>query len=144
MAATVPSSNARDPLGEMNMTPLIDVLLVLLVVFVMTIPIATHSLEVRLPAGETIREVRPDPVKNLLEIERDGHATWNGRQISDGELAELLSKVRAMRPEPEVQFRPNPNASYERAARVLDIVKRSRVTRFGFLDNERYRNFDRS
>ena len=144
MSATVPSSNVRQPMGEMNMTPLIDVLLVLLVVFVMTIPVATHSLEVSLPGPEPTHVVQLDPVKNLLEIERGGSAVWNGRRISDGELVGLLSKVRAMQPEPEVQFRPDPDASYERATRVLDIVKRSGITRFGFLDNERYRSFDRS
>jgi biopolymer transport protein ExbD len=133
------TSFPREPLGEINTTPLIDVLLVLLIVFVMSIPMATNSLEVELPT--TIVEHRPDPVRNLLTVEADGDLFWNGRAIDEPELAGQLAQIRAMTPEPEVQFRPEANASYERSARVLLIVKQSRISNFGFLGNEQYRNF---
>ena len=133
------ASSASEPLSEINTTPLIDVLLVLLIVFVMSIPIATNSLEVELPSS--IVERGPDPVRNLLVIEADGDLLWNGRAIDERTLAGQLAQVRAMSPEPEVQFRPDANASYERSAQILLIVKQSRITNFGFLGNEQYRVF---
>lgn len=134
------ASSAREPLSEINTTPLIDVLLVLLIVLVMAVPLAANSLEVDLP-GPGANKV--EAVRNLLVVETDGDLTWNGRPVSDSELAGLLAQVRAMRPEPEVQFRPEGNASYERSARVLLIVKQSRIGNFGFLGNEQYRTFGR-
>ena len=133
------ASSASEPLSEINTTPLIDVLLVLLVVMVMAVPLATNSLEVELP--RSIVKSRPDPVRNLLAIDADGDLLWNGRAIDEPELVGQLTQVRAMAPEPEVQFRPEANASYERSARVLLIVKQSRITNFGFLGNEQYRTF---
>ena len=133
------ASSASEPLSEINTTPLIDVLLVLLIVFVMSIPIATNSLEVELPSSNV--EHRPDPVRNLLAVETDGGLLWNGRAIDERELAGQLAQVRAMTPEPEVQFRPEANASYERSSRVLLIVKQSRISNFGFIGNEQYRTF---
>jgi biopolymer transport protein ExbD len=140
MAFATPSL-AREPLGEINTTPLIDVLLVLLIVMVMAVPLATNSLEVELPSPE--RSDKPDAVRNLLAIETDGTLLWNGRVVDERALAGQLAQVRAMRPEPEVQFRPEANASYARSAEVLLIVKHSRVSNFGFLGNEQYRTFSR-
>ena len=133
------ASSAREPLSEINTTPLIDVLLVLLIVMVMAVPLATNSLEIELPSK--IVETRPHPVSNLLVVETDGDLLWNGRAIDERELAGQLALVRAMSPEPEVQFRPDANASYARSAEILLIVKQSRVRNFGFLGNEQYRTF---
>lgn len=135
--------SAATPLGEINMTPLIDVLLVLLVVFVITIPPATHSLAFDLPK-ETLIRTAPDPVRNRLVLEQDGALRWNGRRISEPELVGLLAAVRAMRTEPQVEFEPEANARYEASTRVLDIVKTSGITRFGFAGNEKYRLFGKS
>lgn len=134
-SSTVP----QQPLREINMTPLVDVLLVLLVMLILTVPIASHSLEYDLPQGGG----KANPVKNSLVVTTDGRTVWNGAAVSDRELAASLGRVRAMIPEPEVQFRPEPNASYDRAARVLQIVKASQITHFGFVDNEKYRFFAR-
>ena len=135
------ASSAREPLSEMNTTPLIDVLLVLLIVFVMAIPLATNSLEVALPAPRPIDTVVVDPVRNLLAIETDGDLTWNGQRVDERGLAGLLAQARAMNPEPQVQFRPEADASYERSARVLLIVKQSRISNFGMVGNEQYQTF---
>ena len=131
----------QQPMSEMNTTPLIDVLLVLLVMLIMTVPISTHSLEVELPLGPG---EGPDRVKNSLVLRDSGRLEWNGRPVSDAQLAGQLVLVRRMKPEPEVRFEPEANASYERSAQVLRIVKQSRVDNFGFVGNERYRTFDKS
>ena len=83
-------------------------------------------------------------VKNSLVLTSSGQLVWNRAPITDGQLARLLANVRAIRPEPEVQFEPAASVSYERSAEVLRIVEASRVTRFGFVGNEKYRVFDRS
>ena len=133
-------ASPHEPLREINTTPLIDVMLVLLIVFVMAIPLSPDSLDVELPRpGQTTD--RPHPVSNQLVIETAGRLRWNGRPLDDRELAGLLAQVRAMAPEPEVRFQPEANASYDRAARVLLIVKNSRISNFGFVDNEKYRTF---
>jgi len=139
--AFAPASPAREPLSEINTTPLIDVLLVLLIVLVMAVPVATDSLEVQLPESGP---GQVNTVKNLLVVETDGDIAWNGRAVSERGLAGLLAQVRATNPEPEVQFRPEANASYERSARVLLIVEQSRIENFGFVDNEKFKTFGKS
>jgi biopolymer transport protein ExbD len=130
----------RGPMSEMNTTPLIDVLLVLLVMLIITVPISTHSLDVDLP---TTGEDGPSLTKNSLILRASGRLEWNGRPVSDAQLAGQLMLVRGMNPEPEVRFEPEANASYERSAQVMLIVKQSRVSNFGFAGNERYRTFGR-
>ena len=138
MAVTARPS-IREPVSEMNTTPLIDVLLVLLVMLIITVPISTHSLDVDLPTGGH----GPDLSKNSLILRAGGGLEWNGRPVTDAQLAGQLMLVRRMNPEPEVRFEPEADASYERSAQVMLIVKQSRVSNFGFAGNERYRTFDR-
>ena len=141
---SIAAVSSAKPMGEINTTPLIDVMLVLLIMIIMTIPVSTHSLDFDLP--------RPEPrvaepifrVKNSLVLTSSGQLVWNRAPITDGQLARLLANVRAIRPEPEVQFEPAASVSYARSAEVLRIVEASRVTRFGFVGNEKYRVFDRS
>lgn len=135
-------ASPREPMGEINTTPLIDVMLVLLIVFVMAIPLSPDSLDVDLPVPGQVTK-HPHPVSNQLVIETAGGLRWNGQSIDDRELAGMLAQVRAMTPQPEVRFQPEPNASYDRAARVLLIVKQSRISNFGFVDNEKYAQFSR-
>ena len=136
-------SDDGEPMMDMNMTPLIDVLLVLLIMFIITIPVATHAVNIDLPSPNPNPppENQIDPVKNKIVLTQAGQILWNGDQINDGELVRNLQATLQMDVEPELQFEPEANASYDISAQVLNIIKSSGVTKFGFVGNERYRVF---
>ena len=129
------------PMMEMNMTPLIDVLLCRLIIFIMSIPVATHSVDIDLPTPSPVPPNFVEPVKNKLVLNAANQILWNGKAVDQGQLVSLLQQSRAMNPEPELQFEPEARASYELSARVLNIIKASGVTKFGFVGNEQYRVF---
>jgi len=133
------------PMMEMNMTPLIDVLLVLLIMFIITIPVATHSVDIDLPQpNPNPPPVDVEPDKNKLVLTQDDRMLWNGQEITQGDLVNLLQQSTTINPEPELQFEPEALASYDLSARVLQIIKASGVTKFGFVGNERYRTFGKA
>ena len=130
--------HADEPLGAMNTTPLIDVMLVLLVMLIFTLPLATHSVQVDLPQkGRAV----PNPLSNKVVVTEGGSVLWNGGVVSESQLLALLQETRRFPIEPELQFEPEANAGYELAARVLAVIKASGVTKFGFVGNERYGRF---
>ena len=133
------------PMMEMNTTPLIDVMLVLLIMFIITIPVATHSLDIDLPPPAPPNQTPPPHTdKNKLTITADGKLGWNGGEINGSQLVTLLQETRAMNPEPELQFQPDSEAGYDLTAKVLNIIKQSKVTKFGFFGNEAYSEFTKS
>ncbi|MBA17723.1 ExbD/TolR family protein [Sphingosinithalassobacter portus] len=137
-------SGGRDdgePMMEMNTTPLIDVMLVLLIMFIITIPIQTHAVKVDLPQNSQ-PQTPPlvEPEKNKLYIDPDGRLFWNGAQIDDVTLRQYLDTTVQMDPQPELHFQPDPQARYDTVDKVLAIIKRANVTKLGFVGNEQYRN----
>ncbi|WP_225207451.1 ExbD/TolR family protein [Novosphingobium huizhouense] len=130
------------PMMEMNTTPLIDVMLVLLIMFIITIPVATHSVNVNLPQSTPPKNnVKVDPVKNKLVLTQANQILWNGSPITSSNLVSLLQATKAMKPEPELQFQPEAFANYEMANYVLKIITDSKVSKFGFVGNENYATF---
>jgi biopolymer transport protein ExbD len=134
------------PMMEMNTTPLIDVMLVLLIMFIITIPVATHSVSIDLPAAAPPNQDQHiDPVKNKLVLLAAGNAIlWNGTPTTEGQLVSLLAATKAMQPQPELQFQPEAYASYEVANRVMKVITGSKVANFGFVGNEQYAGFQRA
>lgn len=139
-------SGGRDdgePMGEMNTTPLIDVMLVLLIMFIITIPIQTHAVKIDLPVNDPNQKNNPpiDPVKNKVSVDPAGQILWNGAPIDEATLGLYLERTRAMNPEPELHVQPDANARYDVVDRVLAVIKKSDVTKMGFVGNEQYGNF---
>lgn len=132
-----------DPMMEMNMTPLIDVLLVLLIMFIITIPVATHSVDIDLPQPNSNPPPLVEPTKNKLVLTPDDQILWNGTPIDQGQLVTALQQSTQMNPEPELQFEPEAQASYDLSAKVLQTIKSSGVTKFGFVGNDKYRDFSK-
>jgi biopolymer transport protein ExbD len=136
-------SGGRDdgePMMEMNTTPLIDVMLVLLIMFIITIPIQTHAVKVDLPQNSPQNATPVEPDKNKLYIDAQGQIFWNSVPIDDVTLRQYLDASLQRDPEPELHFQPDPQARYDVVDRVLAIVKRANVTKLGFVGNEQYRN----
>ncbi len=133
------------PMMEMNTTPLIDVMLVLLIMFIITIPVATHSVDIDLPSPNPNSTPPPvDPIKNKIVLTPTGEILWNAEAVDQGTLVGLLEQSKQIVPEPELQFEPEPLASYDLSAKTLNIIKATGVTKFGFVGNEKYRTFGSS
>ncbi|MHA6720456.1 ExbD/TolR family protein [Sphingomonas sp. RS6] len=137
-------SGGRDdgePMMDMNTTPLIDVMLVLLIMFIITIPIQTHAVKVDLPQPSPDSQNTPvEPDKNKVYIDAQGQVFWNSMPINDVMLRQYLDASLQQSPEPELHFQPDPQARYDVVDRVLAIIKRANVTKLGFVGNEQYRN----
>ena len=126
-----------EPIIEMNTTPLIDVMLVLLIMFIITIPLQTHAVKIDLPTDGLV----VDSVKNKVAIDAAGTVAWNGQAVDLETLSRLTEQSAAMRPAPELHLQPAPAARYERVDEVLAVTKRAGVRNMGIVGNEQYRKF---
>jgi len=123
---------------DINTTPLIDVMLVLLIMFIITIPLQSHAVKVDLPKA-TPGTV--NPIRNKLVINAGGALLWNGEALSDERLRATLTASQAMQPIPELHLKPDAQARYERVDEVLAMTKRAKVTGMGLVGNEAYKRF---
>jgi len=107
--------------------------------------VATHAVNIDLPVATN--EPPPpdmiDPIVNKIVLTPQGEILWNATPINDGELVRNLQQTLNFSVEPELQFEPEANASYDLSAKVLNIIKGSGVTKFGFVGNEKYRSFSK-
>ena len=140
MAMQTTSDNVEGtPMMEMNMTPLIDVLLVLLIMFIITIPVQSHAVKLDLPVNQPNDAPPPvDPVKNLLVVTAGGTVTWNGAPVNLEQLRQYLDISQQMNPIPELHLQPEPEAPYGVVDEVLAVTKRAHVEKMGFVGNEAY------
>lgn len=130
-----------EPMMEMNTTPLIDVMLVLLIMFIITIPIQTHAVKIDLPQNAPPTDSVVDPVKNKVAIDAGGIITWNGSPIDLLTLRQYLQQSLQLPVEPELQFQPDAQTRYIVVDQVLAEIKRAGVTKLGFVGNEQYGSF---
>jgi len=136
---TTGDNASGDPMIDMNVTPLIDVLLVLLIMFIITIPIQTHAVKLDLPVQTDQNQPPPiDPVKNTVTINAQDVIMWNGAPVSPPQLRAYLEQTQQMSPIPELHLQPDATARYEVVDQVLAITKRAHVQKMGFVGNEYY------
>lgn len=119
-------------MNEINMTPLVDVMLVLLIIFIITIPVMKHSVNVDLPRATNQPEnVKPETVN--LSIDADGQYHWNAQPISDEGLVTQLQAEGAKDPQPDLHIRGDKNVRYERVAQAMAAAQRAGVRKIGFV-----------
>ena len=141
MAMQATSGKSDEPIMDINMTPLIDVMLVLLIMFIITIPVQTHAVKLDLPQSSNASPPPVDPVKNKVVITAQGGILWNGTPVNQQQLRQYLDISQQMNPLPELHLQPEPNARYEIVDEVLAITKLAKVEKMGFVGNEQYANF---
>jgi len=134
MAMNVGSSNDEEEVvSAINTTPLVDVMLVLLIIFLITIPVVTHTVPVQLPKETNIpRQTKPENIN--ISVNRDGDIFWNTQLVPDTDaLFQRLSKIATMKPQPEVQIRGDAQARYESIGRVLFQCTRASIQKVSFV-----------
>jgi biopolymer transport protein ExbD len=125
-------SESDGDLAEINMIPLIDVMLVLLVIFIVTAPLLTHAVKVDLPRASSAPNLtKPDNVQ--VAIDRAGQVHWNGEAVTAPVLAERLRAAAAQSPQPELHLRAERTTPYEKVAEVMSAAAREGLTRIGFV-----------
>ena len=125
---------------EMNTTPLIDVMLVLLIMFIITIPPQTHAVKMNMPVGPSSPPPKPPEIIRI-DVDFDGTIGWNGVVINGREdLENRLSQVAALPDQPEVHLRPNKLVAYKVVAMVMASAQRLGVTKIGLIGNEQFIN----
>ena len=138
---TASDNAAGEPMMEINTTPLIDVMLVLLIMFIITIPIQTHAVKLDLPVNQPNQTPPPiDPVKNKVVITNAGQILWNGSPLDLANLRLYLERTQQMNPVPELHLQPESEAKYLLVDEVLAVTKRASVEKMGFVGNEYYLN----
>ncbi|HNJ82593.1 MAG TPA: biopolymer transporter ExbD [Piscinibacter sp.] len=135
MAMNVGSASGdEDPINSsINTTPLVDVMLVLLIIFLITIPVVTQSVAMKLPQETNIaRQTKPENIE--ISVNRDGDVFWNNQSVGDSEaLFQRLKKVAVMNPQPEVHIRGDQAARYESIGRVVFACQRAAIAKISFV-----------
>ena len=132
-------SGDPDVMIDINTTPLIDVMLVLLIMFIITIPPQTHAVKLDLPQDQSNQPPPPiDPVKNKIVVTQGGAVLWNGAPVNLVQLRQYLDVTQQMDPIPELHLQPEPDARYELVDEVLAVTKQAKVSKMGFVGNEAY------
>jgi biopolymer transport protein ExbD len=132
------SGDDDEPMIEMNMTPLIDVMLVLIIMLIITIPIQNHAINLNMPSGTPPPPTAP-PVVVTVDIDFDGTLLWNGVVVPDRAALESKLRVVANTPtQPEIHLRPNKLVAYKSVAAVMASAQRLGVTKIGMVGNEQF------
>jgi len=137
--AMAAGTSEGEPMMDINTTPLIDVMLVLLIMFIITIPIQSHAVKLDLPVNTNTPPPPIEPTKNTISTDAAGGIFWNGQPVPDlVTLRQYIDLTKNMPDEPELHLLPDPATHYAVIDNILAVVKKSQVGKFGFEGNERY------
>ena len=139
MAMNVGSGASGDPevMVDINTTPLIDVMLVLLIMLIITIPIQTHAVKLNMPVGNPPPPTEP-PVVVTIEVDFDGTVLFNGEQVDDATMNARFKQAAAQPVQPEFHLRPNKLVTYKYVAHVMATAQRDGVTKIGLVGAEQF------
>ncbi len=144
MSMNVGSTSEEEDGGVMvdiNTTPLIDVMLVLLIMFIITIPIQTHAVKMNMPVPNNAAPPPKPPEIIRIDVDFDGTIGWNGEIVPDrNTLEQKLQAVAATPDQPEVHLRPNKLVTYKYVAMIMASAQRLGVTKIGIVGNEQFLN----
>nr|WP_315202390.1 biopolymer transporter ExbD [uncultured Albidiferax sp.] len=119
-------------MNEINMTPLVDVMLVLLIIFIITIPVMKHAVNIDLPrATNQVQDVKPETIR--LSVDAKGDYWWNENPVAEAALVPLLQAEAAKEPQPELHIRGDKDVRYERVAQVMAAAQQAGVKKIGFI-----------
>ena len=140
MAMNLAAAGADDEvLMDINTTPLIDVMLVLIIMLIITIPIQTHAVKMNMPIAPSAAPPKPPEIVRI-DIDFDGTIGWNGTVVDKDELINRLAQVAQQPDQPEVHLRPNKLVTYKVVAMVMANAQRLGVTKIGLIGNEQFLN----
>ena len=119
-------------MNEINMTPLVDLMLVLLIVFIITVPVMKHAVNVELPrATNEIQQTKPETIS--LSVDAQGNYHWNQTPVQDTELLTLLQAEAQKVPQPDLHIRGDKEVRYERVAQVMAAAQQAGIKKIGFI-----------
>ncbi|MGV3728502.1 ExbD/TolR family protein [Hydrogenophaga sp.] len=124
--------DSDEMMSEINMIPFIDVMLVLLIIFIITVPVIKHSVNIELPQA-SMEKVLDKPQNIRLAVDAEGSYFWNDQRVDDAELASRLRAAAAQDPQPELHIRGDKAVRYERVAQVMAAAQRTGVRKIGFI-----------
>lgn len=138
MAMNVGSAGEGEAMCDINTTPLIDVMLVLLILFILTLPVMTHAVKLDMPRATQAPppDTRVEPIR--LDIDWDGTIIWNGSVVKLEELEGYFRTEARKEPQAELHVRPDRRADYDTVAKVLALAQRNGMQRIGFVGNEQF------
>ena len=126
------ADDTDEVMNEINMTPFVDVMLVLLIIFIITVPVMKHAVNVDLPRASSEREqIKPETVR--LSVQADGTYYWNEAKVSDEALSALLQAEAAKNPQPDLHIRGDKAVRYERVAQALAAAQQAGLRKIGFI-----------
>ena len=121
-----------DVMNEINMTPMVDIMLVLLIIFIITVPVMKHSVNIDLPrASNEAQNIKPETIR--LSVDAQGAYFLNEAQIADADLAPRLKEATAQNPQPELHIRGDKNVRYERVAQAMAAAQQAGLRKIGFI-----------
>ncbi|MBI2381643.1 MAG: biopolymer transporter ExbD [Gammaproteobacteria bacterium] len=126
-------SNA--PVGEINMVPLIDVMLVLVVIFLVTAPLLSHAVKIELPQAASTPDTQAPSEAVDLALDAGGQVFWNDKAVDDGALKALMTEAAERQPQPELHIRADKNTRYERIAQLMSQASLAGLNKLGFVSD---------